>query len=258
MSNHVVSRAVAATAALGLAGSLAASVLPAHSASAGTELRLTFEGTYLSTNAGQAPLTVRIVTHNGGRITESGAPDGGTAARFPTFRLHDAPQAVITVTDRNGGVDQLSPGSADFRFGAQFRLDDRSTGSSSDNGDNLIQRGLYDSPTQYKLQLDDGRPSCRVKGGAGAVSVRSSRVVPHGVWHRASCSRSGSEVVLSVVRLSDSRSWTYRASGRTGTVSAPPTVPLSVGGKVSGYGNILSLDSDQFNGSVDNAFLDVL
>jgi hypothetical protein len=256
MSKHVVAKAVAVAAAFGVTGGVIALGTSAHSANVGTELNLTFEGASLRHNAGGADLTVRIATHNGGKITGVGGPSGGTAARLPSFDAGVAPQAVITVTDENG-VDDLSPGNASFRFGAKFKLDNRSTGTPSDNGDNLIQRGLIDAPVQYKLQIDAGHPSCRIKGSAGEVVVRSDRVVPAGEWHRATCSRRSGEVVLSVVRLSDSRTWTYRAPGRVGTVTAAAGSPLSVGGKVNTRGEILTDDSDQFNGSIDNAFLNV-
>jgi hypothetical protein len=176
------------------------------------------------------------------------------AAGLPPF---PPPQAVLTVVDAQG-VDDLSPGNADFRFGADFRLDGRSQGSSSDNGNNLIQRGLFGAKMQYKLQVDGNRPLCRLKGTGGVVEVRSSRKVPSEAWHSAICIRRGQEVLLHVVRLGDGKKWTYRASGRTGSlVPSSSSVPLSIGGKVHDSGQIMGSSADQFNGRIDNAFLQV-
>jgi hypothetical protein len=228
----------------------------ARAATSGRELHLGFERADVASNDGASSLSTRIRTRNGGSVEVVPGSKSGSAGSFPSFRASDPPQAVITAVDEQG-VDDLLPGSRTFRFGADFYLFSRSQGSSSDNGNNLIQRGLFDADMQYKLQVDGNRPSCRVKGDAGAVTVSSTRRVPTGVWHRATCTRTGNEVLLRVVRLSDGTRWTYRATGQTGTLDTARSVPLAVGGKVDSRGDIEAESADQFNGRIDNAFLNI-
>jgi hypothetical protein len=248
-----VGASVALTAVALLGGSPSVAAVP------GNELTLTFEGTNLRANSGGTALDVEEVTNNGGAISSVAGRNGaGTAARFPHFEAVTPPQTVLTVVDRRES-DDLDPGSAKFRFGAQFNLDATSEGSPSDDGNNLVQRGLYSAETQYKLQVDDDHPGCRVKGRAGTVSVTSSRAVTPGTWYRVVCIRDGSTVTLVVSRLSDDKRWVYSASGVTGSMHpASRTLPLSVGGKVTSRGTLRADDADQFNGVIDNVFLDII
>jgi hypothetical protein len=77
----------------------------------------------------------------------------------------------------------LDPGDRDFEFGASFRLDEESSGSEADGGDNLLQRGTFASPGQLKLQLDHRVPSCA--GSSGPTGRPSWR------WRRQSIRMSG-------------------------------------------------------------------
>lgn len=257
MSHHVVARTAAGALAMVLGGAVTVFGPPAHSAPAGREVSLTFEGEDLRGNAGNLSVAVGVVSDNGGSIGSAAGHDGGAAASFPAFRADSPPVAAMTVVD-DSGADDLSPGTADFRFGTDFRLDALSEGASSDNGNNLIQRGLFDAAMQYKIQVDDNRASCRVAGSDGAVSVRSSHVVASDVWYRIACVRSGNDVSLRVMRLSDQTTWTDSASGQIGTLEAPSrSTALSIGGKVNEGGAIMSDHSDQFNGTLDNAFVNI-
>jgi hypothetical protein len=148
----------------------------------------------------------------------------------------------------------LSPGDRDFEFGAAFELDPESSGSEADNGDNLLQRGSFNDPGQYKIQLDHGVPSCRVAGDAGVLFVEADEAVDPGAWYSVSCRRAGDEVTLTVTPYADQddgESW--RATGPTGTVPFGDQ-PLSVGGKVDPSGTPVA-SADQFNGAVDDVFL---
>lgn len=257
MWRRFTARAGVQTVTLALLGSIVLSGPPAAAAVAGREMNMTFEGSSFRESSGNRALTVSVATRNGGSIGRDAGWAGGTAATFPAFRASNPPQAVMTMVDRHG-ADDLSPGTADFRIGAEFRLNPVSQGSTSDNGNNLLQRGLADSAMQYKLEVDGRRPGCRVKGSSGAVKVRSTRHVATDTWHRVTCTRRGPRVVLRVVRLRDKASWTYRSWGAIGSLKAPSaSLPLSIGGKVNGRGEIITSNSDQFNGRVDNAFLNV-
>jgi hypothetical protein len=256
MPHRLRRRATVATTAL-VCSAVVGTGPGARAASSDAELNLTFEDTALTSNSGSVGMDITVRSRNGGTIDGAAGVGGSRAAAFPAFKASRPPLAVLTVVDARG-VDDLSPGQADFRFGADFRLDARSQGSSSDNGNNLIQRGLFGAAMQYKIQVDGNRPLCRLKGTGGVVQVRSSRKVPSNAWYRATCIRRGQDVMLRVVRLDDGRKWTYRASGRTGSlVPSSSSVPLSVGGKVHDNGQIMGKSADQFNGRIDNAFLEV-
>lgn len=250
--------ALAAAAALSatLATALVIAAPPAGAATAGRELDLRFEAGSQRVSAGAVALTVRTVTHNGGSVASSSGRSGN-AVRFPAFRSSNPPLAALAVTDRDG-ADDLAPGTARFRFGADFTLDATSQGSKVDNGNNLVQRGLWGHPMQYKLEVDGKRPVCRVKGASGAVQVRSSVTVTPDTWYRAVCERNGSKVTLSVTRLGNGASWTSSATGATGSLRpSSASVPLSVGGKLDASGRLMTGSADQFNGKVDNAFVNV-
>jgi hypothetical protein len=67
----------------------------------------------------------------------------------------------------------------------------------------------------------------------------------------------GGAVVLHVRRLDDSAADRVTKKGETGSVTASASTPLAVGGKVTDTGNVIRGNSDQFNGTVDDVFLDV-
>jgi hypothetical protein len=252
-------RVLASLAALSTALSTALATtafLPAQATAGGRELDLRFEAGTRQLNAGATALSVRTVTHNGGSVATAGGRSGD-AVRLPAYRASNPPLAALAVTDRDG-ADDLAPGTARFRFGADFTVDAASQGSAVDNGNNLVQRGLYRDRMQYKLELDGMRPACRVKGTTGAVTVRSPVTVAAGTWYRAVCERNGSEVTLTVTRLATGRAWTSSASRSTGGLRpSSPSVPLSVGGKLDASGRLVVRSADQFNGKVDNAFVNV-
>jgi hypothetical protein len=218
------------------------------------------------TNTGAAALRISVITDGGGALVDGRPridPTSDRAVRYPKHDADvDAPHAVIQVVDRRG-ADDLDPGTQRFRFGADFNLDDVSEDAAPggrDNGDNLIQRGLFNQPAQYKIQLDHRIATCRVKGSLGAVSVSSSvnPVVP-GTWYRVRCVRVGDQLTLVVTR------WQYgiptkvsrSASGPIGVVSPPRrTIPVSVGGKLRRRG-VIDQASDQFNGRIDNVIIRV-
>ncbi len=249
-------RSSAVLGALGAVGVAVAATVPSQAAVSGRELSLDFEQGAVTANRGGTALSVRMLTHNGGTVESTSSDGSGSAVRFPAFKASSPPLAVLVVTDETGS-DDLAPGTAMFRFGATFNLDSKSAGSSVDNGDNLVQRGLFGARAQYKIQIDKKHPSCRVKGAAGAVHVTATRSVTPGEWYRALCSRDGSTVTLEVRRISDGTRWTYRGSGATGSVSPPSGTPLSIGGKVNDSGRLMTGDSDQFNGRVDDVFVNV-
>jgi hypothetical protein len=214
-------------------------------------------------NSGHAPLRVDVVTYGGGRVTSDRAPQGRPAIRLPEFGKADPGYAILRVVN-TGDYDVLRPNEQDFTFGADFVLDKESDGSSSDNGDNLVQRGLFESPSQYKIQVDHGRVSCGVRGMTGDVLVTAERRVEPGQWYRARCTRSGDTVALQVDELGPdglpgAEPWAAEDDTATlGPVIMPKDTPLSVGGKLAADGSMFPASTDQFNGSVARVFYRVL
>lgn len=269
---------------LALSGCTAPAVPPASPVSpsvspvswpSGAELALTFEDTAGpgavvpgTSNRGGAPTSVTVTTRSGGRLVAAEGVDG-VAVRFPAVRP-DRPQpsqAALLVRPvlGPGDPDPLAPGEHDFVFGADVLLDAASEGA-SDNGDNVVQRGLYNDAAQYKLQIDHRRPSCRFAGSDGALVVRADTITVPGDWYRLTCSRTGTELALTMSRWDDG-SWTetgrWSEQGDVGTLDFPvarkaEAPPVSVGAKADAAGEIPASSGDQFNGVLDNVYVDVV
>jgi hypothetical protein len=215
-------------------------------------------------NAGTATLSISVASLSGGTIRERTgrlSPATNKAVRMPGFNPDaTGPRAVIRVVDRTG-PDNLNPGTGAFIFGADFMRDATSeSAGSSDNGDNLIQRGLFGGASQYKIQIDHGEVSCRIKGTQGIVDVISPVAISAGRWYRVRCSRSGTTVSLAVSRWTAagvSVTTNTSSTGPTGSLTPPTsTVPLSIGGKLRANGSVLET-TDQFNGRIDNTILQI-
>ena len=213
------------------------------------------------TNEGTARVAVSIVTLGGGRAILADGVEGGFGLRFPAFDSDVSPTAAAVVVRSLDAPDALSPGRQDFRFGADFALDRLSAGSSTDNGDNLVQRGLSEDAQQFKIQVDHGVPSCRVAGTDGIAFVESDLVVPER-WYRVACLRNVDGLVLTVLRWNGTR-WggahVSRMSAVTGSLEFDGSAgPLMIGAKVDAAGTLIASASDQFNGTVDNVHFEVI
>ncbi len=195
-----------------------------------------------------------VAQAGGGSLTRAAAWNGDLSAiRTPKFDASaDGARAVVQVTNKDRDV--LSPGDGALTFGADLALDEVSSApGSADNGDNVVQRGLFGG-NQYKIQADHDVASCRVAGSAGAVIVFSSQRMTPGAWYKVRCHREGDTVTLSV--------WSYQgdgtrqvesvdsASGPIGSVDIPAEVPLTVGGKANDNSSLTASESDQFNGTL--------
>ena len=212
--------------------------------------------------AGSARVAVDVARlHDGLLTTAAGNPQLGDrqAVDFPAFTL-DAryPRAIVRVVNASA-KDQLSPGAADFRFGADFMIDRKSAGAAADNGDNLVQRGLSSDPVMFKLEIDRDRPSCLVRGRDGVVVVRTADFIQPGWWYRADCHRSAEAVTLTLTEFAPDGSVTTTVTssrGKTGRIDiAGRGTPLSVGGKLARNGGPIESATDQFNGRASGAYL---
>ena len=140
-------------------------------------------------NSGLADLQGELVTAGGGRVRRSEGRESGYAVRLPAFDEGEPATALVLL--RPLGKDVLAPGTADFALGADVMLDVETTGSSddtTDNGDNVLQRGFALDPAQ--LQAPGRRrqgllPRHRHRGhrgGRGRHRARARALVP-GVVH---------------------------------------------------------------------------
>ena len=149
------------------------------------------QGSDLLANSGRPP-PARLAGDPPGRRRWSPAATRRTGRRSGSRASTRRPRTSRSSRSRSRGLDDLlSPGGRDFAFGADVALDDVTTGTAPDNGDNLVQRGLYQSSSQYKIQVDDGRVSCRVAGVSGEIVVYAPGRLHPGDWYRIRCQRDG-------------------------------------------------------------------
>ncbi len=206
--------------------------------------------------------TIREVATNDGSLTfVDSYPGAGQAMQLPAFDPGETGKhAVLEVIP--GADDLLNPGAEPVSISADINL---ATGQSesdqgSDNGDNIIQRGLFDAPAQIKLQADHDVASCRVRGTDGEVVVRSKVKLKRGSWYRVSCIRDGDAVTISVAPIvggNVGEAVEVTEQGVTGAIDFEPRVPLSIGGKVNDDGTVTAKSSDAFNGLIDNVVVSI-
>lgn len=253
----------------GLAGGLLAVGLTAVSATGAgdAEVRLVFnqrrgEMTAVA-NLGSANTRQRILHRNGGRIMIRDSFGGErNSAGFPANDPSRAGARAALALTNAGTADEMEPGARTFTFGAHVRLGKVTGTSEFDNGNNVLQRGLHDDGSQFKVEIERGTATCRVKGHAGALQVSSPVPIRSFRWYGVFCTRVAKapvgEVRFTVTPISDTgrrgKSRTVIKKGRTGRVLFPVRTPLSVGAKVNADLHIEEA-SDQFNGRIDNAYL---
>jgi hypothetical protein len=209
-------------------------------------------------SAARPAVTVVTLSAGGARPKFVGGASG-LGLSTPSHAATAAGGRLVLAIRPVSAADPLSPGSRSFDFGADVLLDGQSSGSTNDNGDNVLQRGLYADFSQFKLQVDKGVPSCLIKSGSIRLFVKSEQRLKSG-WHRVRCSYVSGKLSVSVAGLSGIKVGTTRMNSVTGSVkplSFDPKTPMTVGGKVAPSGKIVVKNSDQFNGMLDNVFIDV-
>jgi hypothetical protein len=199
-------------------------------------------------------VVVRSSVRSGGSLPRVHGFSDDSAVHFPAASSTAQPRAILTVTP-DGSSDPLNPGGGDFSFGADFNLDQQSTGS-QDNGDNLMQRGLFADRGQWKLQVDHGLVSCRIKGDLNSVVAKVYPTVVRGAWYRAGCARHGDTITATLQRLGRAGVESTSVTCRLGLVDTSG-YPMSIGGKANRTGTAVSGNSDQFNGAVDNVHFEL-
>lgn len=246
--------------------------LPVGAAAAATETPVSIsftEGTHgqpITTvaNDGTGATTQALVTAGDGNLRGRWSRiKTGLAARFPAYDGTAGGQRTVVSVTNSGSTDDLSPGAKEFTFGADAKINATSTGTSNDNGNNLVQRGLSAQSAQYKLQMDGARFSCRVKGNDGTIMVTSPVSVQARTWYHVICKRrvttSGDYLVLKVatVNADGTRNKARKTTSPVrsiGRLSFARGTPFTIGGKLTDPSTVASA-SDQWNGMVDSAFL---
>jgi hypothetical protein len=191
-----------------------------------------------------------------GRVTSG---DGSRGLRFPHFKKDDeAPRMVLVVQPEELSAASVDPaGDGEFTFGADVKLDRDAGSGTFDNGDNVLQRGLYADPSQYKLQVDKRVPSCTVKSPLARAFVRAPEAMQPG-WYRIVCDYNAGSLTLSVSRMQNGEVGDPVQATVTedlGPLVFKPATPVVIGGKVGFNGLMVRHNPDQFNGALDNVFV---
>ncbi|TWD83285.1 hypothetical protein FB561_4446 [Kribbella amoyensis] len=221
------------------------------------QLLLTFDdqeagsaaGREIRSDGGSAAIVEMLTVNKATAAFEKGS-NGSTALRFPAYSgTSSGSFAALRIEPE----EWLSPGEAEFTFGADIRLNKLTNGSEIDNGDNVLQRGLFADSAQYKIQVDKHRPSCVIRGSEGAVVVKSKQDLDPAKWYRLSCHRLDRTVTLTVSEVgSDAAPLVVEKTGAIGTLDLIGTEPLSIGAKIGADGEVVRSSTDQFNGWIDN------
>ncbi len=210
---------------------------------------------------GTADVTVSWSRIDNGRAEPVAGPEGTLAWDMPAFTTATSyPRAAMVVRNASD-QDSFSPGTQDFTWGADFQLDAVSTAHTGpDNGDNLLQRGLWGQSAEYKAEVDLRRASCAVHGTEGTLLVRANMNAQPGTWYRMRCYRGPDGLTVTVRELLDD-GWgpitKARVSGPVGVVEYPASMPISIGGKVAPDGALIKNATDQFNGSIANLVIEI-
>ncbi len=205
---------------------------------------------------GTGPVAVSWSRISEGRAEPIAGPQGTSGLDMPAFTTDGVyPRAVLVVRNATAH-DSFSPGTADFMWGADFQLDAVSTAPDGpDNGDNLLQRGLWGQSAEYKAEADLRRASCAVHGTEGTLLVRAKMDAEPGKWYRMRCYRGSDGLTVTVQELGAS-GWgpeiEAHVSGPVGAVTYPASMPISIGGKITPNGELIRSATDQFNGWIAN------
>ena len=185
--------------------------------------------------------TLRVVSGFGGAV-RAVVHGPGTAIAFPSRCGSRVCPHVALQTPSSA---DLNPGTRDLAYGADVLLPPGQTSK----GQNIVQKGYSTTSSQWKLQVDGvaGRPSCvLVDDKKPAIRIATSSIsVADGRWHALACRRSGKTLTVLVDGVP------------RGTTSVPAKLsvtnerPLSIGGKGA------FPDNDQFNGALDNVWVEI-
>lgn len=185
--------------------------------------------------------------------------DGTRALRFPRHDPSpDGPRLVLLVTSP-AMAGELDLSRTKLAFGADVQLDADAglDDVGGDSGANVLQRGRFSDAAQYKLQVDRRRPSCRVKAGQAEAFAQLKERLGDG-WYRLSCVYHDGQLTVTAQEIGTGRSPAVSAfvDQKLGVLPFPDRFVLSIGGHLSADQTLVSKQSDQLNGALDNVFVD--
>ena len=195
-----------------------------------------------------------VLTGGGGAVTSVPGPDGGAFLRFPggSCTSVPCPQAIIAPASAITLVPAADGRSA-FVYAADIRLTEP---PSEGAGMNVFQFGAAAAGvSQWKLQVDYGRPSCRWSDGTTAVLLPAGRDdfrLTVGRWYRVSCWRLSP--VQFQIRVDDpvtGRQILPPAHATDRLNGILPSGQVVIGGKRI-RATQSDVDTDQFHGDLDN------
>lgn len=205
-------------------------------------------------NSGNALMRISVATRDGGALTRARGRYG-FAARTPGGHARDGVGPLAALVVRPRGEDRLSPGTAPLKWGADVRLPARAL--TAVEGNNVLQRGLFEDPVQFKLQIDDGVPSCRVSGALGDATVEARASLRAGEWYRLHCQLRDGRLSVRVARPGRPGGTVGSAPAEVGPLDFERSTPVAVGAKLNSGGEIVADSADQYHGLLDNVFVDV-
>jgi len=185
--------------------------------------------------------TLSIVAEHGGAVRPV-VHGQGTALAFPArCATANCPHVALQAPSSA----DLNPGTRNIAYGADVLL---APGQTS-KGQNVVQKGYSTTSSQWKLQVDGlaGRPSCvlvdvhkpAIRIATGTVSVADGR------WHGLACRRTGTTLTVLVDGVPRG------STGVPARLAVANERPLSIGGKGA------FADNDQFNGALDNVWVEI-
>lgn len=176
--------------------------------------------------------------------------DEGFAIHFPSACTVDpCPRAILEVEDS----EDQNPRARNFAVTVDILLEAATTDPAPD--ENVMQKGNFDSPGQWKVEIDGQRqPVCTfhypgdgTKAGGPAPAVRIGRNIDDGTWHRIRCEHEDGKIRIV---LDDGADTTEEVA--PGTVDIANPQPIRIGGQNIGAA------SDQFHGALDNISVEFL
>ncbi|MGK5442944.1 LamG-like jellyroll fold domain-containing protein [Micromonospora sp. URMC 105] len=174
-----------------------------------------------------------------GSISRASRPNGTGAS--PAIAFPASGSAVIQVPN----AANLNPGTQDFTISALVKV----TSAQVTSGANLVQKGVHADPAQWKLQLDGGKPGCRIAGtgadGAASLLLTAETSIADQGWKFVQCKRRGDVLTLLV--------GTETVDTDTGaSMDITSTAKVNIGARGAGLTN-----NDQFRGELDNAVFSI-
>jgi hypothetical protein len=196
-----------------------------------------------------------ISTGGTGSVTSVVAPQEGAFLRFPAGSCTVAPPCPQAIVSPPATISLVpsDEGTSRFVYAADIRLTEPPSGAA---GMNVFQFGAAAAGvSQWKLQVDHGRPSCRWSDGATVVLLPAGDEgfrFAVGRWYRVSCWRLSP--VLFQLRVDDPSTGhqVLPPKNAVGPLNGIlPSGPVVIGGKRI-RATQTDVDTDQFHGDLDD------